>query len=282
MKTSATGVALHLRAMALFDEYLDLKRFRRTHWLARLRRDERPELTAVVDALVAADRGKDVRLEHGVPDFTISSVRAAEMAGMLGSHLGPWQIESAVGHGGMGAVYRAHRIDGLLKHPCTLKVVQTERDGPTVSDRFREGQKQLSRLDHPNIAALLDGGMDGETTRWFAMEPVEGEPIDVYCTRKRLSVKSRVRLLMAVADAVCYAHSRLVIHRDIKPSNVLVNAEGHVKLLDFGISALLAEQPMPAHGRAHHSATPRFAAPEQKLTWAIRNTSARRDRSICL
>jgi eukaryotic-like serine/threonine-protein kinase len=263
MKTSAPGAALHRRAMALFDEYVNLKGFRRAHWLARLRRDEPPELTAVVDALVAADRRTDERLEHGVPDFTMPHVRVAEMAGMLGSCLGPWHIESAIGHGRVGAVYRAHRVDGLLEHPCALKVIQIEMDETSARDRFREGQKQLTHLVHPNIAALLGGGMAGGTTRWFAMELVQGEPIDVYCTREKLTIKSRVRLMMAVADAVCYAHSRLVVHRDIRPSNLLVTAEGNVKLLDFGISALLAERLLQEHSPANHRSTSRFAAPEQ-------------------
>lgn len=263
MKTSASGAALRLRAMALFDEYLNLKDFRRTHWLARLRCDEPPELTAVVDALVAADRDTDGRLEHGVPDFTLSNVRATAMTGMLGSRLGPWQIESAIGHGRVGAVYRAHRVDGLLEHPCALKVVQIEMDETNARDRFRVGPKQLARLAHPNIAAFLGSGMEGGTTHWFAMELVQGEPIDVYCTRKKLTIKSRVRLMMAVADAVCYAHSRLVVHRDIRPSNLLVTAEGNVKLLDVGISALLAERLIPERRLANHGAKPRFAAPEQ-------------------
>ena len=263
MKTSAPGAALHRRSMALFDEYLNLKGFQRTHWLNRMRRDEPPELTAVVDALVAADRCTDGRLEHGAPNFTTSNAHAAEMASMLGSRLGPWQIESAIKHGQVGAVYRACRVDGLLEHPCALKVVQIEIGEANARDRFRVRQKQLARLAHPNIAAFLGGGMEGGTTYWFAMELVRGEPIDVYCTREKLTIKSRVRLMMAVADAVCYAHSRLVVHRDIRPSNLLVTAEGNVKLLDVGISALLAERVTSGHTPANHGATLRFAAPEQ-------------------
>lgn len=263
MKTPVAGTALHLRAMALFDEYLNLKGLRRIHWLVRLRRDECPELTAAVNALVAADRDTDGRLEHGVPDFTLSNVRAAEMTGMLGRRLGQWQIDSPIGHGGVGAVYRAHRVDELPEHPCALKVIPIYLDRVGTQDRFREGQKQLARLAHPNIAALLDGGMEDGTLTWFAMELVRGEPIDVYCARRKLTVTSRVRLMMKAVDALCYAHNRGVIHRDIKPSNLLVTAEGQVKFLDFGISALLAECLMPEHRPSNHGATPRFAAPEQ-------------------
>jgi eukaryotic-like serine/threonine-protein kinase len=263
MKTSANGAALHLRAMVLFDEYLDLKGFRRTLWLARLRRDELPELTAAVNALVAADRDTDGRLEHGVPDFTLSTVRAGEMTGMLGRRLGQWRIDSPIGHGGSGAIYLAHRVDACPEHLCALKVVPIEPEGVRTQERIREGQEQLAHLSHPNIATLLDGGMEDGTLPWFAMELVRGEPIDVYSARKKLTVRSRIRLMMDVADALCYAHNRLVVHRDIKPSNLMVTAKGNVKLLDFGISALLAERVMPEHRPANHGATPRFAAPEQ-------------------
>lgn len=263
MKTPAAVAALHLRAMALFDDYLNLKGFRRALWLARLRRDELPELTAAVNALVAADRDTDGRLEHGVPDFTLSTVRAGEMTGMLGRRLGQWHIDSPIGHGGSGAIYLAHRVDECPEHPCALKVVQLDLDGARTQERFREGQKQLAHLIHPNIAALLDGGTEDGTLPWFAMELVRGEPIDVYCAREKLSVRSRVTLMMKVADALCYAHNRLVVHRDIKPSNLLVTADGQVKLLDLGISALLAECVVPEHRPANHGARPRFAAPEQ-------------------
>lgn len=263
MKRSAAGAALHLRAMLLFDEYLALKGFRRAYWLARLRLTETPGLTAAVDALVAADRSVDRRLEHGVPDFTLSNMRATEMADMVGRCLGPWKIENAIGYGRMGAVYRARHVGGRFRHACALKVVPIQSDETGVRDSLRESQEQLLRLNHPGIVALLDSGIEDETTPWFAMELVRGEPINVYCQRKKLTVKSRVRLMMAVVDSVSYAHGRRVIHQDIRPSNLMVTEKGKVKVLGFGLAALLAVRLMPRHSMAHYGVTVSLAAPEQ-------------------
>jgi serine/threonine-protein kinase len=139
-------------------------------------------------------------------------------------------------------------------------------DDPHLVRRFLEERQILATLDHPHIARLLDGGVTGDRLPWFAMEYVEGEPIDRYCDRRRLGIDERLRLFLAVCDAVHYAHRNLVVHRDLKPSNVLVTAEGQVKLLDFGIAKLLAagdgtEATVTQVGR--RALTPEYASPEQ-------------------
>ncbi|WP_165973489.1 serine/threonine-protein kinase [Luteibacter rhizovicinus] len=262
MKTSVTNVAAQLRAMNLLDDYLELKGFRRTRWLRRLRRQE-PDTARLVEALIAADQTDDDRFDRGIPEFTVSQDQAAELSDLLGKRMGAWRIEEVIGHGGMGAVYRASRADGQFEKDCALKVVRIDMDQARARDRFLEERQLLARLTHPNIASLLDGGVEGEHTPWFAMELIDGEPIDIWCSRKKLDVRARIRLMLGVVDAVRYAHSQLIIHRDIKPSNLLVTAEGKVKLLDFGISALIAERLMTEQNADTQLVTPRFAAPEQ-------------------
>src|SRR5262249_43675663 len=96
----------------------------------------------------------------------------------------------------------------------------------------------LASLDHPHIARLLEGGVTPDGLPWFAMEYVEGTPLDRYADERGLSVAQRLTLFLTVCDAVQYAHRNLVVHRDLKPANILVTAEGEVKLLDFGTGKL--------------------------------------------
>ena len=137
--------------------------------------------------------------------------------------------------------------------------------------RFLRERQILARLQHPNIASLLDGGVTSDGRPYFAMEYVAGEPITTYCDRQALDVRHRLVLFTAVCDAVQYAHQNLVVHRDLKPSNTLVTPDGQVKLLDFGIAKVLHEQaPEDRAGTdptltrlGSGPMTPEYAAPEQ-------------------
>ena len=112
-------------------------------------------------------------------------------------------------------------------------------DTDQVLARFRAERQILASLDHPNIARLLDGGTTDDGLPYFAMEYIEGQPIDAYADAHRLSIAERLRLFLQVCGAVSYAHQHLIVHRDIKPVNILVTADGAPKLLDFGIAKVL-------------------------------------------
>ncbi len=180
--------------------------------------------------------------------------------------IGPYRVLGEAGRGGMGVVYLAERADDQYRKRVALKLLRRGLDDPHLVRRFLDERQILAALDHPHIARLLDGGVTSDGLPWFAMEYVEGEPIDRYCNRRRLATDQRLHLFLAVCDAVQYAHRNLVVHRDLKPSNILVTAEGEVKLLDFGIAKLLAGTEAPdstltrAGGRAM---TPEYASPEQ-------------------
>jgi serine/threonine-protein kinase len=124
----------------------------------------------------------------------------------------------------------------------------------------------LAGLEHPNIARFYDAGVDAMGRPFIAMEFVEGQAIDVYCKERALSIRERLALVLDVAKAAAYAHSKLVIHRDLKPANMLVTAEGAVRLLDFGIAKLVEDgsandaQATQFLGRL---LTPDYASPEQ-------------------
>jgi serine/threonine protein kinase/Flp pilus assembly protein TadD len=182
-----------------------------------------------------------------------------------GDRVGPYRILSELGRGGMGVVYLAERADGAFDQQVALKIVRGVVTSPSAVERFLAERRILAQLEHPNIARILDGGTTREGAPYFAMERVEGEPIDRYCNRRRLTVRERLELFLTVCDAVQHAHRNLVVHRDLKPSNLLVTADGTPKLLDFGIAKLLDPDDGAAGltRRGELPMTPEYASPEQ-------------------
>ncbi len=172
-----------------------------------------------------------------------------------GARIGSWQVESRIGAGGMGSVYRAHRADGLYDQTVALKIVSA--CGTDQAARFERERQWLARLDHPNIARIIDGGTDPEGLPYLVMEFVEGVPVTQFLSDRSAGPGEIASLFRELCAALGHAHSRLVLHRDIKPSNVLVDADGRVRLIDFGIGSLANETGSPA------GFTLASAAPEQ-------------------
>src|SRR5262249_42974905 len=108
------------------------------------------------------------------------------------------------------------------------------------AQRFAREASMLARLRHPNIAHLLDAGVEAGSQPYLVLEYVAGEHIDHYCRNANLSIEERIRLFLEVLEAVAHAHGTLIVHGDLKPSNILVTADRAVKLLDFGIAAMLS------------------------------------------
>ena len=221
------------------------------------------ELRAELESLlVAADKAKGF-LSTPTPAFPITAV--AKPQSLLGQQLGPYRLLRELGSGGMGVVFLAERADGHYQHQVALKLAGYGMG--MSSDRFRTERQILAKLQHPNIARLLDGGTSGSGRPYFVMEYIQGEPIDRYCQTRQLPLPEILPLFCTVCDAVQYAHQNLIVHRDLKPSNILVTAEGVPKLLDFGIAKLLApmqygvEKTVTATGIS--PMTPEFATPEQ-------------------
>jgi serine/threonine protein kinase len=183
-----------------------------------------------------------------------------------GQELGSWRLLRRLGGGGMSDVYLAERI-GDYSHQVAVKLVRPGLVSRADHNRLRAERQILARLDHRNIARLLDGGTTADGIPYLVMEYVDGERIDVYCDRHRLPLKERLALFSGVCAAVHAAHQNLVIHRDLKPSNILVTRDRTLKLLDFGIAKLI-EVRESAHTVALTQAdvrlfTPGHASPEQ-------------------
>ena len=185
--------------------------------------------------------------------------------GRAGSQVGPYRLLRPLGEGGMGEVWLAERCDGLYQRQVALKLLRSGVADPGLRQRFGRERQILARLQHPHLAQLLDAGVDQQGQPYLALDYVEGEPISDYCRRLQPSLETRLQLMLQVCAVVSHAHANLVVHRDLKPSNILVRADGTVKLLDFGIAALLdhddadATHP-PTEVRAF---TLHYAAPEQ-------------------
>ncbi|HEX5458595.1 MAG TPA: serine/threonine-protein kinase [Steroidobacteraceae bacterium] len=175
--------------------------------------------------------------------------------------LGPWQLVRPIGSGGMGEVFEARRSDGSFEQHAAVKLLQAGAVGQ--HERFDAERRILARLEHPGISRLLDGGVTGDGRPWMAMELVAGAPITSHCAQTRATLIERLRLFEQVCDAVAYAHRHLVVHRDLKPANILVDADGRVRLLDFGIAKLLDQDAAVLTQTASILLTPAYSAPEQ-------------------
>jgi serine/threonine-protein kinase len=250
--------ALH----TLLDQVLDLAPADREVWLAHLR-VQQPEYAAELETLLAQEAGLDERqfLARGIAG------PAAPAPGPAGQRLGPWALERPLGQGGMGTVWLARRSDGRFEGTAAVKLLNLALLDPVGGGRFRREGSLLARLDHPNIARLLDAGVSDGGQPYLVLEHVEGERIDRWCDAQRLTPEQRLRLFLDVLAAVAHAHANLIVHRDLKPSNILVTDAGMVKLLDFGIAKLLEDEAgadattlTDLGGRA---LTPEYAAPEQ-------------------
>jgi serine/threonine protein kinase/Flp pilus assembly protein TadD len=182
-------------------------------------------------------------------------------------HVGPYVILESIGHGGMGAVFRARRVDGAFDHEVALKLLHLDMETPQMRARFIAERQLLAHLQHPNIATLFDGGVTDEGRPFFAMELIDGQPVTIHCAEQQLPMEKVLGLMLDVIEAVSYLHRNLVVHRDLKPSNILVDRDGRVKLLDFGIAKLLSEEPEGGGFTRTGEVlmTPSYAAPEQRL-----------------
>jgi non-specific serine/threonine protein kinase/serine/threonine-protein kinase len=236
-------------------------------------------------AWLAGECGGDVELRREVEQLLEAGACAEGFLetppllepGFVGRQVGAWRLVAEVGRGGMGVVYRAVREEEGFRQEAALKLLRSDRGLSGVVSRFEQERRILARLRHPGIATLLDGGRTEDGEPWLAMEYVDGEPLHDYCTEAGLGVRERLQLFREVCGAVAYAHRNLVVHRDLKPSNILVNREGRVKLLDFGIARLLEGETTEV-GAAETATllpalTPEYASPEQVKGEAVTTSS---------
>lgn len=194
--------------------------------------------------------------EHVLGRGLAAELDAAWAPGRL---VGPYRLERLLATGGMDAVFLARKADGELKRPVALKLVPPGLLTDESRDRVRRERDMLASLAHPNIAPLLDAGVDENGQPWFAMEYIEGQRFGAWCKANRDHFRGCVEQLRILAEAVAFAHRNLVVHGDLKPGNVLIDREQRLRLLDFGIARMLDDA---RGGRTSRHLTPGYAAPE--------------------
>ncbi|MEY2512176.1 MAG: eukaryotic-like serine/threonine-protein kinase [Verrucomicrobiota bacterium] len=182
-----------------------------------------------------------------------------------GRRIGNYELLRELGRGGMGTVWLAKRADQQFEKLVAIKLLKRGTDTDEVLRRFQTERQILARLEHPNIARLLDGGITDDDLPYFVMEYVDGPPVTEFCRDRALTIRQRLQLFLKICGAVQFAHQNLVVHRDLKPGNILVPPDGEPKLLDFGIAKLLApDEAAPEVTMAEHQRfTPAYASPEQ-------------------
>lgn len=190
-------------------------------------------------------------------------VDVSDIISREGELIGPFELVRKLGAGGMGVVYLGKRIDGQFEQEAAIKLIKRGMRSEQLLRRFENERQIQARLDHPNIAKLLDGGLTADGQPYFTMEYVEGLPIDEFCQQNELGVEERIQLFRSVCEAIQYAHQHLVVHRDLKPSNILVTESGRVKVLDFGIAKVIGKQDVAITQTSAHVMTPEYASPEQ-------------------
>lgn len=229
-------------------------------------RTPEPERERVLDSACtdSALRDRVLRMVHGANQDRYSTTGPVQSSDPASSDLplrfGPYRVLRVIGSGGIGTVYLAERLLGGALQRVAIKVLAPHAAGRHFVERFHRERHILALLDHVNITRLLDAGLSESGQPYLVMDFVEGVHLDEYCDREALSVEARVRLFLQVCEAIAHAHRNLVVHLDLKPSNILVNAEGSVKLLDFGTSKLIQPDDSVT---ATILATPNYASPEQ-------------------
>jgi hypothetical protein len=244
---SGSDTADYARLKQAYLDLVELEADARAERLAALERESpelgaalRRQIQAAAQDLAVLDRATDIAQPPEVPHY---------------------RIVRELGRGGMGQVWLAERRLGDALQAVALKQIGQGHWSPDDLRRFQRERRILASLDHPNIAALVDGGTDARGQAFLATQFVDGERLDRWCELQRPSLRARIALFRQIVDATAYAHGKLVVHRDLKPANILVTTSGLPKLLDFGIARALHEDAVTAEGPSQM--TLRYAAPEQ-------------------
>jgi WD40 repeat protein len=243
-----------LRTRKLFAAALELAPADRPAFLASCPDD--PDLLAEVASLLAHHREEDEFLGPPAPKSVVELPP--------GTRIGPYEIVRLVGHGGMGVVYEALRVDDY-RQAVALKLIRRTGSDEEQVRRFYAERQILARLQHPNISRLLDGGVTADGTPYLVMEFISGLPLDQYCEQQALPLADRARLVLTVCAAVEHAHRADVVHRDLKPGNILVAPDGIPRVTDFGLAKHVGMAPLAADGTVTGAilGTPEYMAPEQ-------------------
>lgn len=249
----------------IFDEIFDAPTIEREKIL-QTRCGNNSVLRGEVEKMLSAVETDDDFLEEPMFEDAFNVFGQEANGNLIGKKLDKYVLRELIGQGGMGAVYLGERSDDEYQQKVAIKLISSLFSDKTNSENFRRERQILAKLNHPAIAALLDGGTLENGTPFLVMEYVEGVSLTDFCAEKNLSVKERLKLFLEVCEAVKFAHQNLIIHRDLKPANILINQNGNPKLLDFGVAKLIQPELLDITHDFTVGAnilTPNYASPEQ-------------------
>lgn len=180
-------------------------------------------------------------LDH--PAWEVESGPSPPLLLSPGAQLGQYKIETEIGLGGMGVVFRA--VDSKLQRPVAIKFLSDDLADAAARRRFQREAQMASSLNHPHILTVYDVG-EFEGRQYLVTEFVDGGTLKNWAEREPRNWEDVTQLLTGVADALAAAHDAGILHRDVKPDNILVTASGYAKLADFGLAKLGDRAPLPA------------------------------------
>jgi len=213
-----------------------------------------------IESLLAAHdaTGNLLQAPFGIPSLENAQPRL----------IGPYQLLTKIGEGGMGQVWLAEQTAPLQRR-VALKLIRWGMYDDTLLHRFQAERQSLAVMDHPSIAKVFDAGATSEGQPYFVMEYVSGLPITDYCDQKKLKIRDRLELFMKVCDGAQHAHQKAIIHRDLKPANILVvevDGKPVPRIIDFGLAKAIntGMTGESLHTRAgSFVGTPSYMSPEQ-------------------
>jgi eukaryotic-like serine/threonine-protein kinase len=249
------------------DQALRLTKAQRKHWLLAVGESDGELANRLRGLLETYEQLKTDNFLNERP----SSARS--LGGLTGHEIGGYTLLSEIGHGGMGTVWLAERTDQVFTRKVAIKLLNFSLAGTAGEGRFRREGRILAKLKHPYIANLLSAGVSPAGQPYLVLDYIEGKHIDTYCEEHRLDIRARLVLFLDVLSAVAHAHKRSIVHRDIKPSNVLVDRNGKVQLVDFGISKMLSDADNLSSSITRPALTLRYASPEQLTNGSVTVTT---------
>jgi eukaryotic-like serine/threonine-protein kinase len=245
------------QALALLGDALEWPEEERQERLALACGGDKALLERVQRLLSVSSRG---------PAFLPTQLPVSDPSASSGDvvRIGVYRLTGLLGAGGMGAVWRGERDDGVFEQTVAIKRIRPGLINPEIAARFAAERRILAQLHHKHIAQILDGGEDANGTPYFVMEFLPGDSITQHSRANRLSLQDLLDLFEQTCEAVQFAHQNFIVHADIKPSNIIVAKENGVKLLDFGIARLVDRQ-LGAVARSDdpEPMTRAYAAPER-------------------
>ena len=252
------------RLSRVAEKLLEIPAADREAWLM-LSRAQNADLAPAIDAMARSTSRTSPQASPALTGVFDLDEHTLE----VGDEVGPYRLLSPLGQGGMSTVWLAEQVDGRVRRRVALKLIARHLTSAGWQLRFERERDILASLSHPGIARLIDAGLTAHGQAYLVLDLCDGENILQYVNSHAVPPRDCIPLVVSLLDAVAYAHDMSVVHRDIKPSNVMVNRQGHVMLLDFGIAKLLQPQAADASPEAQLTAlygqalTLDYASPEQ-------------------